>query len=374
MAPGCAKWHGVPVTLPAPVLLADRVHHELLEQIPFSRYLNPENEAEARLAFKRGMSAPPFVYRPLEGADELLRRLDAVQPPDDTPAGALVGRCMEDTRLLLGALRDRSAEAFDRLAVAAGWHPTDADLAHVFAEGPPETERADLRAWDLIVALQAALDERGLVGWRVESDPVMSARVLVDSAKRLLRVHPGARFRNRDLRRLVVHEIDVHAMRGHNGEGQSLRCFSTGLPGSLVTEEGLALLAEERAGVSSPSVLPRQQLVARAIRVATQVGFRELHDWICAQGHPDMAWGVSLRVKRGLADPGKPGVYAKDSVYLRGRMAVADWLAAGGSMAQLYVGKVGHQDPVARWIDEGWVAPRPVPAVWGGAGPSLQST
>ncbi len=351
--------------IPAPVLHADRVHHAILQEVAFSRYLNPENEPEARAAFNRGAPEPPFLYRPLTQADELLRRLDAARPPEDTPAGALVARCLEDTALLVLALRDRSPERFDALARAAGWYPTDADLAWRFPEPPADPERADLRAMDLIIELQIALDERGLEGWRVETDPVMSARVLVDSAKRLLRVHPGARFRPRDLRRLVVHEIDVHAVRAHNGEGQALTCFSTGLPGALVTEEGLALMAEERAGVSSPGVLPRQQLVARAIRVAREVGFRELHAWLSANGGSEIAWGVALRVKRGLAHPGRPGVYAKDSVYLRGRMAVAAWLASGRPIAHLYVGKVSLEDPVEDWLRQGWVRERAVPAVWG---------
>ncbi len=355
----------MPPILPAPVLEADRVHHTILEEVAFSRHLNPENEAEARAAFKAGAEAPPFVYRPLLQADDLLRRLDAVEPPRDTPAGLLVGRCMDDTRLLIRALRDRTAEAFDALARSAGWYPTPADLAHRFPEPAPDLERAQIGAYAMIAELQAALDERGLSGWRVESDAVMSARVLVDSAKRVLRVHPGARFRPRDLRRLVVHEVDVHAVRAHNGERQSLRCFSTGLPGALVTEEGLALLAEERAGVASPGVLSRQQLVARAILMARELGFRDLFHWIERQGGADLAWGISLRVKRGLGAPGSPGVYAKDSVYLRGRMAVASWLAEGRPIAHLYVGKVHHEDPVEAWIREGWVEARPVPGVWG---------
>lgn len=351
-------------SIPESVLRADRVHHELLEQVVFSRHLNPENEPQARAAFRAGAEAPPFVYRPLAEADELLRRLDAAEPPRDHPAGELLGRCMDETRLLVRALRDRSGEAFDALAGAAGWYPTEQDLSWVFPDPPRDPERAELPATALLVELQRALDERGLAGWRVETDPVMSARVLVDSARRVIRVHPHARFRHRDLRRLVVHEVDVHAVRAHNGELQALRCFSTGLPGALVTEEGLALYAEERAGVASPGVLPRQQLVARAIRLAREVGFRELYRWLEEQGGPELAWGVALRVKRGLADPGRPGVYAKDSVYLRGRMAVAAWVEAGGDLGWLYVGKVSLHDPVDAWIAQGWVEPRPLPPLW----------
>lgn len=354
--------------IPAPVLRADRAHHEILEGTAFSRHLNPTNETEARAAFRAGAACPPFLYQPLTEADRLLRRLDEVEPPRDHPAGALIGRCLDETRLMVLALRDRTTEAFHRLALAGGWYPTPEDLAQTFPEGDPDAERADLPSTLLVVELQVALDERGLDGWRVETDPVMSARVLVDSAKRLIRVHPRARFRRRDLRRLVVHEVDVHAVRAHNGASQALRCFSTGLPGALLTEEGLALVSEERAGVASPGVLPRQLLVAQAVDLARHVGFRDLYAWLEERGGPELAWGICLRVKRGLSNPELPGVYAKDSVYLRGRMLIAAYVASGRPIERLYVGKVGVDDPVERWVTQGWVSYRPVPAIWRATG------
>ena len=35
-----------------------------------------------------------------------------------------------------------------------------------------------------------------------------------------------------------------------------------------------------------------------------------------------------------------------------------------GDITQLYVGKVGLEDPVADWLAQGWVQPRPLPPVW----------
>lgn len=358
------------VSIPPPVLEADRVHHAVLERVVFSRHLNPANEAAARAAFDRGAAAPPFEYQPLLGADALLAELAAARPPADHPAGALMCRCLDETALLIRALSERSAALFSELAELADWFPSAEDLTQPLPEGGADRERADVSADLMIAVLQEALGSRGLHAWRVETDTVMSARVLVDSARKVVRVHPGARFRMRDLTRLVAHEVDVHAVRGFNGAGQALRCFETGLPGALCTEEGLALVAEERVGAASPGVLPRQRLVCQAILVAREAGFRDLYEWLRDRAGPELAWGVSLRVKRGLSHPGLPGVYAKDSVYLRGRMAVHRWLEAGGPIEHLYVGKVSVNDPVRQWIDEGWVQPRPVPSLWRAAAQS----
>ncbi|MCB9777165.1 MAG: DUF1704 domain-containing protein [Alphaproteobacteria bacterium] len=351
--------------IPDAVRRADAVHHDILRTTAFSQHLNPINTAEARRVFGAGRAAaPPFRYKPLTQADELLRRLDAAEPPRDHPAGALVGQCFDGTRLMIRALRDRTGDAFDELARSADWYPDAALLGLRFADEEPPDEPFDLRATALIDALERALLERGMGDWVVEPDRVMSARVLVDGAKRLLRVNPDSRFRRRDLTRLVVHEIDVHAWRTRCGQGQALRCFETGLPGSLTTEEGLAMQAEQRAGLASPGVLARQVEVVHAIDLARRAGFREVYQDLEARVGGGLAWGICTRIKRGLAWPDRPGVYAKDSVYLRGWKVVGDWLAAGGDIGWLYVGKVSTTDPVGRWLDQGWVRPGRVPSVW----------
>jgi hypothetical protein len=361
---GAAMLSAVRDDIPEPIRIADQRHHEILQRVPFSRHLNPINSHEARRAFRAGMPAPPFRYNPLTEADALLRELDRIRPPTDHPAGVLIARILDGTALLIRALRDRTAEAFDTLARHAGWYPDAALLNLDFPAPPPDDELSDQPAAVMIGELEQALRARGLLDWRVERDTVMAARVLVDSAKRLLRVNPMSRFKARDLRRLIAHEIDVHVMRAHNGQRQALRCFSTGLPGSLATEEGLALVAEEQVGAASPGVLSRQVEVVRSIDRARHIGFRQLYDEIAERHSGGLAWGICLRIKRGLADPGLPGVYAKDSVYLRGRMRVHSWLASGNEVTRLYVGKVGLDDPVDEWMRQGWLQPGSVPPIW----------
>ena len=351
-------------TIPEPVLRADGTLYAILERVAFSQHLNPTNATEARTAFRAGKTAPPFEYRPLDQADDILRELDAAEPPRDHPAGSLVGQCFDGARNLVFALRDRTAEAFDRMNTAADWYPSPDLLAQSYTPASPAREPMDVDATRMIDHFKAALGARGLNDWQVEADPIMSARVLVDGAKRIIRVRTNARFRARDLDRLVVHELDVHATRSMNGRAQALHCFATGLPGSLATEEGLAMVGEEVSGTSSPGVLARQLEVVRAIEHAKIAGFKEVHDTLAERVGTGLAWGVSLRIKRGLANPEQPGVYAKDSVYLAGRNLVREWIDNGGDVAELYVGKVGIHHPVAEWIADGWVTPQRVPEFW----------
>lgn len=342
-------------SLPAELLDADARLHALHAAIRFSRHLNPTNAAEARTAFLAGAEAPPFVYAPAEWADDALDTLDHLRVPLAHPLGVEVAAAAAETRALVVALRDRTAEAFDALTATCGWLPEEEEALGDVPKGA--SAGAQVPAEAVLAAFRAALRARGMGDWEVAWDEVMSSRVLVDSARRQVRVNPAARFREPDLVGLVAHEIDVHALRAANGARQPLALFSTGLAGSLATEEGLALVAEERRGALPEGAIARQAHMVEAIRAARGMGFRELHDGLRERLGPASAWGMALRSKRGLARPDLPGAYAKDAVYLVGYRRVRAWLDAGGDAATLWVGKVGVQHPVAGWVAAGWIAP-----------------
>ena len=85
-----------------------------------------------------------------------------------------------------------------------------------------------------------------------------------------------------------------------------LRCFETGLPGSLATEEGLAMVAEERTGTHSPGVLARQLEVLKAITLAREMGFHEIICHTLGTRWQRIGLGHLHRIKRGLSRPDLP--------------------------------------------------------------------
>jgi len=351
--------------LPDELVHADETLHDFFCRVSFSRYLNPLNVSEARADFVAGAEAPSFAYMPAAWADDALEMLNGLKPPQSHPFGPMLQKSIDGTRIFVEALSNRSASAFSELMDFSAWRPDamllkEARSQERQTDGRPFTKGADA----LVLELREALSQRHLSDWTVELDSVMSARVLVDSAKRVLRVNSRARFRDRDTQKLIAHEIDVHAMRAVNGQRQPLWVFSTGLPGSLETEEGLALYAEECVQASSPGNAWRQGLVVQAVSWAEEMGFRELYERLLEIGGSGLAWGIALRVKRGLKDPSQPGVYGKDVVYFRGLRTVRNWLASGGDIQQLYVGKVSVEHPVQQWLDAGLIEAGSLPEMF----------
>lgn len=356
---------GMVEALPPELLEADRALDALLGAVRFSRHLNPVNAREARRAFEQGREAPPFAYEPLPDAPGLLAALDALPVPRSHPLGALVAAGVEEARALVRALDERTAEAFDALARVAGWYPTSPLSIPEADPAPAPSEPEDpVSAAAMAETFAAALTARGFTTWTVLADPVMSARVLVDARRREIRIDPAARFRARDLRALVAHEVDVHVARAEAGSRQPLRLFATGLVGAGATEEGLALHAEALTAGLGPRQLRRQALVAQAVLDARELGFRELYERLRHQAGPEVAWNACQRLKRGLARPELPGVYAKDAIYHLGWLEVARFRESGEPLGRLYVGKVAVDHPVDDWVRAGWLVPGELPRLW----------
>ncbi len=340
--------------------------YEASRAIDPARLLNPLNVADAQMGFLAGLAEPPFRYAVSAELAGWRARILALPLPASHPFSDVVGHAIRAWVAMADAFLNRDAESFERWGEVERWEVTEAACDTPTTQSDAEIEAPEpfLAAAGMRQALESAIAARGFAGWVVRWDEVMSARILVESARREVRVNPRASFRQSDVRRLIAHEIDVHVRRAENGAKLPLRMFGTGLPGSLQTEEGLAIYAEERVGIRNPDARGQESRLRRAIQLARTAGFREVWEALREHYGPRGAFTVALRLKRGLAYPGAPGVYAKDAVYGLGRERIGAWLAAGGDLAHLYVGKVGMEHPVGEWLAEGLVAPGIVPDLW----------
>lgn len=346
------------------IFAVDKQLHNAISSISFSQYLNPINIQKAYQEFVRGAHTPPFEYLPLKNADEILYMLDTLRIDSDHPFGILLTQKIENTKLFVYALRDRNAHSFHALACAQDWFPTEELLKLRFPRKSPYPSRMNKTAKELRSYIQHALEERGEKDWAVVLDSCMSARVLVQSAQKKIYIQKDAYFYAHDLPRLVIHEIDVHAQRSINGSHQPLKIFQTGLPNSISTEEGLAMIAEEKNNLLAKNTLVDQTHLVWAIDQARHLGFRELYEQLKLRVGPRMSWIMCLRIKRGLSNPENPGVYAKDSMYLNGWVRVHQWLKDGGNIQHMYVGGVDIKHPIQEWLDLGWITVQKCPSFW----------
>lgn len=181
--------------------------------------------------------------------------------------------------------------------------------------------------------LRRALLHIGLSDWTVEVSDRMSASMSVNGPRSLMRVRSDALFDDRQMKRLLVHEVAGHVWRWHSARGQPEPLAGIPLGRTIPTEEGLALWAEAEHGLLDEETMRVYAARVVAVEHAQRHGLYEVAERIVEFVGPHSAAQIAMRAKRGLIRPSGPGGSTKDWSYLGGlRMCEA---VAGQSLADI---------------------------------------
>lgn len=151
-------------------------------------------------------------------------------------------------------------------------------------------------------------------------------------------------FGVREALRVLVHEVLGHLTVAANGRAQPLGLCAIGTAGSLVDQEGLAVLLEERSGLLDAARL--RMLAGRVLAVDSVhqgASFTETARALVREHGFDPSDAVVLaeRAHRG-------GGLARDAIYLRGWLRVREAVARDESALEaLWRGRVGLDDRCA---------------------------
>ncbi|MBI3032970.1 DUF1704 domain-containing protein [Candidatus Woesearchaeota archaeon] len=331
--------------------------------------VNPINADEEKKKFFASQNYnPQFTYAPYrENLGELKTILANIQT-DESTIGTLLGYIRQLFVLEIEMLEQRGKLAFTEKCLKL-WQAPDKKIvgrAKQILQAIPRKRRNDgkkvLTTKKVINALQVALLKYGLRGWTVREKNMIACAAVKVGEKEVL-IKKNEKFSQKFLKRLVVHEIGTHVIRAENGEKQPYTLFKRGLPGYLMTEEGLAVVNEEHHGCLDPFTLKIYAGRVVAIDKALQDSFRNTYNHLRKYFTPDVAWRLTIRAKRGIADTSQPGGCTKDVVYYQGYLALKKFVAEGGDINQLYYGKIGIKDIEYVQNINGIVHPRYLPTL-----------
>ncbi|MHB8406380.1 MAG: flavohemoglobin expression-modulating QEGLA motif protein [Gammaproteobacteria bacterium] len=197
---------------------------------------------------------------------------------------------------------------------------------------------------------------------------ILSDGILADAAAGAdyIKIRKDAKFNDRDLRVLEVHEGWVHLGTTLNGSGQPVCTFlSKGPPSSTITQEGLAILMEILTFSSYPSRLKRLANRIRAVHIAEQGGnFLDVYRFYLTQNTgEEESFANASRIFRGSTPAGQP--FTKDLSYNKGFIMIYNYirLAVKKGMLHripmLFCGKTTLEDvrTLAQYVDEGIITP-----------------
>lgn len=327
----------------------DGLLDEASESFEFLLQLTPVNGEQAWRQFVRSkhQRRPALHYRPLPVEPVVLKRQLFKAPVEriEDPALALIFRQkLNEIDRQITMLEDRNSERFLHEsiqlfgAVEDDLHDLAIDLLERIPARSREGSKATACGADAFAA-RAREEIEFLRGQHPEIQAGVQVRsdvtgLLVSRGNLLVSAHsqiPAAR-----VEALVQHEVGTHVLTYHNGRAQRFRLLASGLAGYDSLQEGLAVLAEYLVGGLNA---PRLRLLAGRVVAARCLvdgasfvdTFRVLHHEHGFAGR--IAFTITVRTHRS-------GGLTKDAVYLRGLRQILEYLARGGELAPLYVGKI----------------------------------
>ena len=312
--------------------------------------LTPVNAEAAWATFqrKRFEVAPVFLYRPRTLDPALVKRklydirIERVEDP--TLTQLFMEKQMELDRQLT-MLNDRGTSRFryESMQLHGVVEPSLIETAKEILKRTPARSRADSPRGALSADQFAALAQHEMARY-AKICPDFNATATVSNelysgllvSRGQLLIGKGSKIPAHRADALIQHEVGTHLLTYFNGRAQPFKMLYTGLPGYDEMQEGLAVLSEhlvgglsaERLRVLAARVIAAEALIDGASFVDT---FRRLNKVYKISQRS--AYTISMRVYRG-------GGLLKDAVYLRGLIAILDYLAQGGDFDVLFVGKI----------------------------------
>lgn len=301
-----------------------------------------------------------------------------------SPVGGIMRRMCQEYGLVVRMLERRGRPEFSHLSqqlygspsdVFHAGEPTLADLGTMITEVLENVDRSlilqaeqkDISGEEAVALLQERLNA-------AFPDPERPIRVMLSdgivsdaaAGTDYLKIRKEARFNERDIRLLEVHEGWVHVGTTLNGMEQPVCTFlSKGPPSSTVTQEGLAILMEILAFASHPGRMRRVTNRIRAVDMAEGgADFLEIFRFFREQGFGELeAYGNTTRVFRGSTPTGGP--FTKDISYSKGFILVYNYIQSAvrrgllDRIPLLFCGKTTLEDmrTLAHLVEEGLVVP-----------------
>jgi hypothetical protein len=363
-----------------------------LPKLPFGRLIRPDHTSvtKAKAAFLSEGTLPSFTYSKAKAFDteSYRKKLYIVKGEiealnlEETVKGLYLSKLTEiGVRLsIVEAIKKGDDEAVTKASLELFGLPASPALT-LQKEFEAQLSRAEKGHLHLhaprigtsafVNMVQATLDHYGLTNWRIKLYPRSSIRV--GHAKRgrppVIRIPKNLSLTKRRARRLLTHEIEVHALRTDNGEQSPLHLLGRGLAGYLKTEEGLAVWYQHLVSRKSIEHVPGFW-EAWTAALLLENGFSEtfhilkeartklavlMGDHHAEAKGESAAWNLLMRFSRGITAPKEKGIgFFKDHIYRDGFLRVDALHKAEGQEAlnQLFLGNFDINDlPVLQKLD-----------------------
>lgn len=306
-------------------------------------YINPINAVnERQKCFVDPTYNPVFKYRKIRFSLELQKkRLKKLKIPH-SPYLEILELAKQHCFDKVDLLKHLGTSKFTKNCINVYGKPSKSLVkkARELIELPIIKDPKKIEPGRYLPMLEKGLADYGLYHWKIKRINGLGSSAYVNVTNKTVMLMRGQSFTENYIKRLIVHEIGSHVLRAENGSKQLLKIFSSGFPSYLATEEGLAVINEERMGLLDNSTLKKYAARVIATDMALNHSFSDIYTYLLKYFPRLVAYKLATRAKRGIIDTSQPGGCTKDHVYLKGYLQIKKYLKNGGDLNKLYYGKI----------------------------------
>lgn len=310
-------------------------------------YLTPINLEEEKLKFFKNFTInPQFLYADFPYEFEKIKAELMKIETDDSPLGKLFNKKKQEIQLKLELLERIGTVEFS--AYSEKLYGNVDSLIVKEAEERIKNRGANnqgkIQAKEAKLLFEKKFEEYGLKEWKVRFKKNMVSDCSASKGNTLF-LKESASFSEERIKKLIAHEIEVHILTKENGKYQPYEIFSRGLAGYLETQEGLAIVVQDKAlGIpADKSFLASDSLIA--VSEAEKGSFVDVFNKLLSFNiSMERAFNLAVKVKRGLSNTKEKGGFTKEISYFKGAKKVLDFLNKGGDLKSLYIGKIALED------------------------------
>lgn len=349
-----------------------------LPVFPFHKLTRPDADSlkKQKQAFLRSGAMPVFSYslasafdtkayfNQLKACERDLRLTPGEAWVRDLYLGKLDGlkQRAEIVRAIQQGDDQQVAELYQKLLGQTGASETalESELQELIVSSQALHEHTKpITAEKFVAATQELLDHYGMGSWRIKLSEGSSIRISRGRKAKHPTIHIPKNYQasRARARRALIHEIEVHALRTHNGMQSPLHMLQIGLDGYMITEEGLALFYQRKQGKKEKQFDP-------AFWESYACALSQMHDFaqtfeilLHARQQLDVAmdretteatqktrvWNLCVRTYRGITHPNGPGLgTCRDSMYRAGLEQIRSLDMQDASVQKtLFAGNIG---------------------------------
>ncbi|MFA4890814.1 MAG: tyrosine/phenylalanine carboxypeptidase domain-containing protein [Candidatus Gracilibacteria bacterium] len=330
-------------------------------------HLRPVNLEEEKRKFLENFSYnPQFVYPELKfNPTELKQKLETIRT-DESPLGIIFEAKRDELMKKIELIESIDTEYFTQKSANLFGKP-DPELIKecekLLLEGGKfqNLGEEDIDAEEAKERFEKVFKKYKLQNWKVKIQDEMVTDCVAGKNNRLL-LRKNARFSEKRIENLIIHEIETHILTAENGKIQPYEIFNRGLADYLITQEGLAIYNVTTQSKTTIRDSYKALALVIAANTALNSSFVETFEKILSYGIPiEQALRIALKTKRGLSDTGVKGAFTKDIIYYKGFKEVSKYIEEGGRIADLYIGKLNVRDIDLVQKIEGLAKPKYLP-------------